>query len=134
MPDLFLIVGGHRYHGWKSIRVTRSIESIAGSFALEVSDRWGEQNEPWPILEEDACRVEIVSGSVTTVVIDGYIDKRSLSIAGATLSLSYSGRDRAAALVDCSAIVSGGATAEKKWVFHNIDVVEFARAVAPPDT
>lgn len=132
MPDLFLVVAGHRYHGWKSIRVTRSIESIAGSFALEVSDRWGDQDEPWPIVEEDACRVEIVDGTTTTVVIDGYIDKRSLSMTGTSLSLAYSGRDRAAALVDSSAIVTGGSTAGKKWVFRNIDVVEFARAVALP--
>lgn len=130
MPDLFLIVGRHRYHGWKSIRVTRSMESIAGSFTLEVSDRWGNDEEPWPIAEEDACRVEISTGTTTTVVIDGYVDKRSLAIDGGQLALSYSGRDRAAALVDCSAIVAGGATAGNKWVFRNLDVVEFARAVA----
>src|SRR5262245_2031551 len=136
MPDLFLIVGGHRYHGWKSIRVTRSMETIAGSFALEVSDRWGEQEEPWPITEEDPCRVEIeTDAGDRTTVIDGHVENRSLSIAGTTLSLSYSGRDRAAALVDSSAIVSGGTSSgksSKKWVFRNVDVVEFARAVAQP--
>lgn len=134
-PDLFLVVGRNRYHGWKSIRVTRSLESLAGSFALEVSDRWGDQDEPWQIAEEDPCRVEIVSGVTTTTVIDGFIDKRSLSIAGTTLSLSYSGRDRAAALVDCSAIVAGGESVgktSKKWVFRNVDVAEFARAIAAP--
>ena len=57
--DVRLIVNGVRYGGWKDIRVTRSIESIAGSFALEVTDRWAEQTESWPIAEESECRVEI---------------------------------------------------------------------------
>jgi len=122
MPvEVALIVGGRRYSGWKSIRVTRSIESIAGSFALEVSDRWGGQDQPWPIVEEDACRVEIGD----EVVIDGYVDKRSLSLSASQRALSYSGRDRAAALVDCSAIL-------KHWTFRNVSLADFAAVIAKP--
>jgi prophage tail gpP-like protein len=121
MSDLVLLVGGRRYAGWKSVRVTRSIESLAGSFDLEVSDRWGGQDEPWPIREEDACRVEIDG----TVVIDGYVDRRSLSISATSRSLSYAGRDRAAALVDSSAILD-------KWTFRNATVLDVARKVAEP--
>lgn len=121
MSELLLLVGGRRYSGWKSVRVTRSIESLAGSFELEVSDRWGEQDEPWPIVEEDACRVEIDGA----VVIDGYIDRRSLQLSGTSRSLSYAGRDRAAALVDSSAILD-------KWTFRNATVLDVARKVAEP--
>lgn len=133
MPDdLSLLVGGFRYQGWKSIRVTRSIESIAGSFALEVSDRWNGNEDPWPIAEEDPCRVQI--GDVT--VIDGYIDKRSLSATKDTRTLSYSGRDRAGALVDCSAIVEAGTVSgkgtSKTWTFHNVDVFELAKKISEP--
>ena len=71
-----LVVGSLRYAGWKSVRVTRSIESIAGSFALDVSDRWGD-GELWPIAEEDVCRV-LIDGET---VLDGFVDKRSLSAA-----------------------------------------------------
>jgi prophage tail gpP-like protein len=79
--DVALVVNGVRYTGWKSIRVTRSIDSFAGSFALDVSDRWGD-HEPWPIMEDDACRVEIGNGTDTEIetVIDGYISKRDISI------------------------------------------------------
>lgn len=127
-PDVTLVVNGFGYSGFKSIRVTRSIESIAGSFALEVSDRWGEQKEAWPIAEEDACRVELEG----TTVIDGFVDRRSLSLTATQRSLSYSGRDRSAVLVDCSAIVGGAAEGKNKWTYRNVNVAEFAKAIAEP--
>ena len=121
MAELRLSVGGRQYGGWKAIQVIRSIETLAGSFDLDVSDRWGGQDVPWPIVEEDECRVEI--DGVT--VIDGYVDRRRLAISADQRSLGYSGRDRAAALVDCSALLD-------KWTFRNASVLEVARKVAEP--
>jgi prophage tail gpP-like protein len=118
--DFELIVNGKRYSGWKSVSVNRSIDSLAGGFELEVSDRWGPE-EPWPIREEDACRLEL--GGFT--VIDGYIDKRSLSASAANRTLTYSGRDRAAALVD-------NAPALSKWCFKKTNLADFAREIAEP--
>lgn len=115
-----LEVGGFRYGGWKSVRVTRSIESIAGSFALTVSDRWG-QGEPWAIAEEDPCRVKI--NGIT--VIDGYVDRRDIAATDKERSLTYVGRDRAGALVDCSAVL-------KKWTYTNVNIADFARTLAAP--
>lgn len=128
MVDVALIVNGRRYGGWKSVRVTRSLESIAGSFELDVSDRWGGQEEPWPIAEYDTCRVEI--GGVP--VIGGYIRKRRQSLSRDARALGYSGADRAKLLVDCSAIVSGAAEAKNKWSYRNVDVAAFTAAVAKP--
>lgn len=128
MPDeIVLVVRNRRYGGWKSVRVTRSIESLAGSFELDVSDRWADQNEPWPIAEEDKCRVEIVPEGelLGTVVIDGFVGKRRLSASGDSRTLSYPGRDRAAQLVDCSAIPD-------RWTFRNVTLLEFAQALADP--
>lgn len=121
MSKLELIVNGLRYEGWKSVRVTRSIESLAGSFSLDVSDRWGGQDVPWPIAEEDACRIAIDD----VVVLDGYVDKRNLSTSATQRSLSYSGRDLAAALVDCDAVLD-------KWTFRNTSVVALARKLTAP--
>jgi prophage tail gpP-like protein len=121
VSDVVLIVGGRRYGGWKSVRVTRSIESLSGSFALDVSDRWGGQDDPWPIAEEDPCRVEIDG----TVVIDGYVGKRRLSGSATTRGLSYTGRDRAGALVDNSAMLT-------KWTYYNVNVADFAATLAAP--
>lgn len=117
--EIHLIVGGLRYAGWKSVRVTRSIESLAGSFALDVSDRWG-HDELWAIAEEDRCRVEIDGATV----IDGFIDTRSLSASKDARTLSYTGRDRAAALVDNSVV--------GKWTYVDMTVPDFAKAIAAP--
>jgi prophage tail gpP-like protein len=119
--DLRLIVNGRSYAGWKRVRVTRSIESLAGSFELDVSDRWAEQEVPWAIAEEDACRVEIDGEAV----IDGFVDHRTLSIDSQSRRLGYRGRDRAAALVDCSAVLD-------KWTFNSASVLDIARALAKP--
>lgn len=103
--EIELIVGGLRYAGWESIEVTRSISSMAGSFDLAVSDRWGAASKPWPIAEGSACQVAIGG----EVVIDGYVSRRRISIDATSRRLSVVGRDRAAELVDCSAIVTGAA-------------------------
>lgn len=128
MPELFLVVSGQRYSGWKSIRVTRSIESLAGSFALDVSDRWSDDNEPWPIVEEDPCRVEIDG----TVVIDGYVDVRDLSTTATSRTLAYTGKDRAGALVECSMFVQGASANGNKWTYRNVDISQFATEIARP--
>lgn len=115
-----LEVEGFRYDGWKSIRVTRTIEGIAGSFALEVSDKWGPE-ELWTIVEGSRCRVRI--GGV--VVIDGYIDKRNPAGSESSRTLGLTGRDRAAALVDNSALLD-------HWTFCDITIADFASKVAAP--
>lgn len=118
MPSLELVVNGKRYGGWKNIRVTRSMESISGSFEVEAADRWADQEEPWPIVREDACRVEIDGETV----IEGNVDKPHLRLGQPT---SYSGRDRAAELVDCSALL-------KHWSFTGKSVVDIAKTVCEP--
>src|SRR5688572_22527297 len=105
--DVKLLVNGRRYSGFKSIRVTRTIESIAGSFALEVSDRWSAE-EAWPIVEEDACRVEVEGETV----IDGYVERIDVAATKDSRTLAYSGRDRAGALVDSSALL-------QSWTLRN---------------
>jgi prophage tail gpP-like protein len=121
MADLQLVVAGKRYGGWKRIRVTRSIESVAGSFEVGANDRWAGQAQAWPIGEEDPCRVEIDR----EVVIDGYVDTRAISLSGSERSLTYSGRDRCAALVDCSAEL-------EQWTFRRASVLDVASKIAEP--
>jgi prophage tail gpP-like protein len=121
VADVRLVVNGREYGGWKSVRITRSVESIAGSFDLEANDRWAGQDEPWPLAEEDECRVEIDGA----VVIDGYIDRRSMALAGQQRTLSFAGRDRAAVLVDCSAVLDA-------YTFRKATVLDVARKVCAP--
>lgn len=121
MGEIELVVDGRKYGGWKSIRVSRSMESLASSFELEVNDRWGGQDVPWPIAEEDACRVELDGQRLLT----GYVDKRRLAISKDARRLSYSGKSRPAALVECSAVLD-------TWTFRKANVYDIARAVAAP--
>lgn len=116
--DLRLLVEGFRHGGWKSLRVTQTMEGIAGSFALETTDRWGAE-ESWSILEEDECQVLIGDD----VVIDGFVDKRNPAFDKSARTLSLTGRDRAAALVDNSLILAD-------WTFRNITLLDFAKTIA----
>lgn len=133
MSKLILVVNGADYEGWKAVNVTRSMESVAGQFALNVSDRWANQDVPWPIREEDACAVAIeTDGGHRTTVIDGFVDKRSPGLSGTQSSLAYAGKDRAAALVECSGIVTGASSKGNKWTYHNVSVLEFCQTIAKP--
>lgn len=121
MGDLRLRVNGKEYGGWKAVRVTRGIESVAGKFEVSVSDRWGGQSVPWPILEEDECTVLLDGHQVIT----GYVDQRRLSYSASDHELSVSGRDRTGALVDCSAVLT-------KWEYLNASLLAVATQLAKP--
>lgn len=123
MSDVRLIVNGTRHGGWKSIAISRSIESISGTFSLTISDKWIGQKTPWPILEEDRARVEIDGDPV----IDGYVDAREIEIGPTNRDLSYNGRDKSAALVDNSVLLDG-----RRWTFRKLGVVEIARQLSQP--
>lgn len=121
MPEIELLVGGRIHGGWEAIRVTRSIESMAGSFELTVSNRWGEPGEVWEILEEDECQVS-VDGEV---VLTGHVERRRPQIAAEERSLTYYGRDRTAALVDSDVLLD-------KWTLKGVTIDQLARTLAEP--
>jgi len=93
-----LTVNGTAYGGWKSINIGRSIQQVAGTFSLAVSDRFPLQQISWPIREGDECTVE-ADGEV---VITGNVDKRSPEFDAKAHTLSVEGRDKTGDLVDCS--------------------------------
>jgi prophage tail gpP-like protein len=119
-----LLVNGKAYGGWTSVRVTRGIEAIAGSFDLTVSERWDGQAEPWPIVEEDTCVVTL-GDALETPVITGYVDIRSQGFEPGGRTFNVSGRDKTGALVDCSAVLG-------KYEFKKIGVLEFCELLAKP--
>jgi prophage tail gpP-like protein len=122
-----LRVNGREYGGWKTMRVTRGIEAIAGSFDVSVSEKWNGQSDPWPIIEEDEVVVAIGGETVLT----GWVDKRSITIGADEHSFQVSGRDKAGALVDCSALLNdnGSSKAKKKrsWEFANVPLLTLAK-------
>ncbi len=121
MSDVRLRVNGREYAGWKRVRVTRGIEAIAGGFELAISDRWNGQRVSWPIVEEDECELAIGDEKVIT----GYVDRRRLSYGPQDHSFEVSGRDKAGALVDCSALLDS-------WEFQSLAVLTLARNLCRP--
>lgn len=120
-PDLRLLVNGTGYGGWKSIRVRRSIEEIAGGYTLGVSELWPTQAVPREIRTGDKAAVTIDG----TTVITGYVDAVAPGFDARSHGISITGRDATADLVDCSAMHGKG-----EW--RNATLAQIARDLATP--
>ena len=98
MSNVTLTVGGMDYGGWESVSVSRAIDQMSGGFALTLTDRWTDGAAPWPILPGLAAEI-LLDG---TRVISGYIDTVAPSFDSDSRTLSVSGRDKVADMIDCS--------------------------------
>jgi prophage tail gpP-like protein len=107
-----LKINGQKFGGWQSVRIERGIEQIAGTFDLTVTDRWNtaQGQQAMQIKPGQACEL-LVDGAT---VITGYTDTVKRNYDKAAHSISISGRDRTADLVDCSAIYKSGQWSNKK--------------------
>ena len=114
MSSVELKVGGLIYGGWKSCRIERGIEQIAGSFELGVSERWPGQDTPRRIRRGEACQV-IADGEV---VITGWVDDVDPSFSDQSHDFRVAGRDATGDLVDCSAIHKTG-----QWAKSSLDKI-----------
>jgi len=92
-----LEVGGHRYEGFTSISVFRSIETISGSFSFAATTAAG---SVFPIKAGNSCSVFVDNNQV----INGYIDSVDISYDSATHTISIRGRDKTCDLVDSSLV------------------------------
>ena len=108
MPSLFgddpeavtLRVGTTLYEGYESISISRSIDSLASSFSVNVIDKWREAGELWPFIPGEQIRVNIGEDPV----FNGYIDTLGVSITGDDRNFAVTGRSKTADLVDCSVL------------------------------
>lgn len=116
-----LLVGGQVFDGWTSARVSRSLDAIAGTFSLSLTERWPGRGAARPVRPFESC-VLLLDGER---VITGYVDEVQPSYDSGTHDVSASGRDRTADLVDCSAVLSPG-----EW--HNASLERIASALAKP--
>lgn len=116
--DLELIVDGARYTGWQDVAVSRSVDSAAGSFKVTAVPT---VTEAWPIRPLQAVEVKI--GDVA--IVTGFVDSLRASSDSDGRRVEISGRDKAADLVDSSAVVSPG-----EW--RNLKLHELVRELATP--
>lgn len=132
MSKVTLIVNGVTYAGWVSASISRSIESIAGQFSLEISPFLGTDpqggrvpNPGWstfasqpPIQMEDECTVQLDDDIVLTGAVD--IIRQKLSVNASSITIA--GRDRAAVLADCTPQL-------KQLQFNGMGVLEFCQMI-----
>lgn len=116
-----LIIDDAEYAGWTEIVITRSLETAAGGFDLQLSSKWPGQAADFPLRPGLACRVAIAGTTVLTGFIDWVVERESAT----EHTLSISGRDRAGDLVDSSAAHQPG-----EW--RGLSLVELVRQLARP--
>jgi len=123
---IVLKAGGNVYQGWTKVEVTRSLEAMSGSFSLELTWKWQDSEQQYkafvePIKQGQACTVDIGSERVIT----GYVDDWIPSYDATTVTISVSGRDKTADLVDCSVDHPSGQ-------FNNQTLTQIANTVCKP--
>lgn len=99
-----LTVNGTRYRGWQSVEVTRSIEAIAGSFSLAVTERWPGSQARYAISPGAACTLAADGEALIT----GHVDTVDVRFDDRGHGVTIAGRDVTGDLVDCSAEAPGG--------------------------
>ena len=99
-----LTIGSTRHLGWTDATITRSLETISGSFSITLTERTPGANTARRINPGDACTVELQD----TRVIRGYVDEVNPRYDAGSHSISVRGRDRTGDLVDCSAATMPG--------------------------
>lgn len=104
MSDFQLHVAGKKYSAWETLQVTRSLEQLADSFSLTLSERWAGENSQLPVAALQACRVTYDGRDVIT----GWIDEDLTTYDARAHTITATGRSLTGDLVDCAAVHRGG--------------------------
>lgn len=96
--DVTLLLEGERFFGWKEAHVRRSIESLCGTFSFALLDKWAIEQQA--IVLHPGQHVKLSIGD--DVLVEGYIDRFAGAVGAAQRTLTITGRDKTADLVDCS--------------------------------
>lgn len=92
-----VLANGKKFAGWTSVTISRTIESISGSFSLELSTgRPG--YSAVGLFPGDS--VQIFSDGILALV--GYVEKISASFGASAHKISVTGRETTCDLVDCA--------------------------------
>jgi prophage tail gpP-like protein len=99
-PDntVSIVIGGQSFTGWKTLRITRSLEKCPPTFGLTGTDRNATGGALAIIQPGSPCQVMIGS----ELVLTGYVDRYGPRISPKTHDIRVSGRGKCEDLVDCS--------------------------------
>lgn len=101
---VILLVDGIRHSGWQSVSINRSLETVAGTFSLTLTERWPGQDTARPVMPGRPCQVLIDSDKIMT----GYVDDANPQYDKSSHAVQVTGRCKTGDLVDCSAIYKSG--------------------------
>ena len=122
MPEeAVLKIGGVTYGGWTSIRVSRSLAMVAGTFELGLTEKYPGAQQKYQFRLGESCTV-LLGGRT---VITGYVDTIRPSYSKDAHAITVAGRDKTADLADCSHV---GPPAQWK----NQTLLQIAQAVCRP--
>lgn len=118
MAEITLVTDGVRFRGWSDLSVSRSMDSLSGSFGFA--------------LRNEANQFAIGPGLPVSIQVDGaplmtgYIEARARRISAGVLDFSVSGREKTCDIIDCSAVYKTG-----RWNTET-KVVDIFKALAAP--
>lgn len=133
MSELVLRVNASEYAGWQQMSVRRSMQDLAGTFDLQVTERWADNPKPRRIQSGAVCQV-LIDG---VPVITGSVDATPVDYDRSSMRLAVQGRDRTGDLVDSSAIAlqwigrSLAQVASQLCKPFGIEVIDLAKADRP---
>lgn len=95
MKQLFLEVNGQRYEGFTQASVSKSMETLSGTFSLSATSS---DITLFPVEINDSCRILVGD----TPVLTGFVEKLSISSDASNHTISVSGRDKTCDIIDSS--------------------------------
>jgi len=126
-----LSFAGSTFDEWTRVEITRSLDDISASFAVELRDA-ARSIASWPFATLAGLAGRIDLWGEVTVAIDrepvlvGWIDEIAPSVGDGQISVGIAGRDKTGDLVDCAATVDGPAE------YRNVTVLEAAKRICKP--
>ena len=90
---LELKVQNRKYSGWENVRISKSMQSIAHNFSMDIFK--GDQVE---IGDDDLIQILVDD----KIFFTGYLDNMTIGISDTKKPLSISGRSKAIDLIDCN--------------------------------
>lgn len=93
-----LQIGSDQHQGWQEVRIRLSLEQIADSFELVLTERWAESGTVRPVTPGESCALHVGD----ELVVTGYLDEVLPDYDDTSHTIIAAGRSKAADLVDCS--------------------------------
>jgi len=121
LPDAVTVfIDNKIFHGFQTVKVSKSIDSIANSFSMSVDDRFQETDEAWVLKPGAEIKINIGDERVIT----GFIETLSTSYGEGSRSYNIAGRSKSADLIDCSA--------KDQTEFTNVTIAQLAEQLVAP--